>query len=138
MIELVVPGEPVAQGSKRPVGRGVGIESNRERLLPWRQAIANQASEAMAGREPFAGPVAVEASFHFRRPLAHFGTGRNADALKPSAPIVRASKPDLDKLLRAIFDGMAGIVYRDDGQVVDVYACKHYGAPSVRIRVWEV
>ena len=37
---------------------------------------------------------------------------------------------DVDKLVRAIFDAMTGIVYGDDSQVVDVTASKRYADNS--------
>ena len=36
--------------------------------------------------------------------------------------------PDLDKLIRAVLDGLTAIAYVDDGQVVSIVAEKAYGA----------
>lgn len=134
-IEIIVAGTPIAQGSKRHVGK-VSIESNRERLLPWRAAVAAKAIEAMDGRDAIAGPIGMRVVFSFARPASHYGTGRNLDVLKPSAPTSKPSKPDLDKLLRALLDGMTGIVYRDDAQVVEALVVKRFGVPSAVVRVW--
>jgi Holliday junction resolvase RusA-like endonuclease len=35
--------------------------------------------------------------------------------------------PDLDKLIRAVLDGLTAIAYRDDGQVTSITASKTYG-----------
>ena len=43
-------------------------------------------------------------NFRFVRPKSHYGTGRNAKKLKPSAPPHHTQKPDATKLLR-IFTG---------------------------------
>ncbi len=36
-------------------------------------------------------------------------------------------KPDLDKLVRATLDALTGVIYQDDGQVVNIIASKVYG-----------
>lgn len=140
-IEILVPGQPVPQGSKRVVPTGAGhrvIAGNESRLLPWRAAVTARAAEVMDGAEALSGPVRIDVLFLFARPLGHFGKGRNADALRPSAPYFRDAKPDLDKLLRAVFDGLSGVVFRDDAQVADVRASKRYGSPSARILVQSI
>jgi Holliday junction resolvase RusA-like endonuclease len=35
-------------------------------------------------------------------------------------------RPDLDKLIRAILDGITGILIEDDSQVVNITATKQY------------
>jgi len=49
---------------------------------------------------------------------------------KPSHPVYKAQKPDVDKLVRSILDSLTGVVYTDDSQVVIVTAYKKYGAPE--------
>ena len=44
--------------------------------------------------------------------------------VKRSEPFVR---PDLDKLIRAVLDGLTGVAYEDDQQVVRLTAQKAYG-----------
>ena len=135
---LVVAGTPVPQGSKRvvPVGRRhVAIDANDKVLKPWRAAVASEAREAMGEHEPMLGPVRVECSFYFTRPLAHYRTGKRAGELREGAPVHRTAAPDLDKLVRALLDGLTGIVFRDDAQVVDLIARKCYGPAHVVVTV---
>jgi Holliday junction resolvase RusA-like endonuclease len=125
-----VGGQPAAQGSKRHVGGGVMVESSTK-VKPWRQdvvAAARQAADSFDDVETFAEAVQVEVAFYFTRPKSHYGTGRNANTLKASAPRYVATKPDLDKLLRSTFDALttAGI-WRDDNLAADVWAIKRYG-----------
>jgi crossover junction endodeoxyribonuclease RusA len=136
-IEFFVPGHPKAQGSKRHVGKGIMVESSKD-LRPWRQAIAYECTVAALGRS-FAAAVRVDATFFFQRPSAHYGTGRNAGQLKASAPRYRTPAPDLDKLLRALFDAIviSGVI-RDDRYIVEVYANKVYGAPGVSVRLTDL
>ncbi len=50
-----------------------------------------------------------------------------------SEPFIR---PDIDKLSRAVLDGLTGVAYEDDEQVVKLTAVKEYGdTEGVLIRV---
>ena len=124
-MEFFCPGVPVAQGSKRHVGRGIMVE-DATRLKPWREALINAALNALP-QEVFFGVVMVEILFSFPRPKSHFGTGRNAEILKPSSPHLKASAPDIDKLCRAVLDALvhAGTL-RDDALVATLVATKRY------------
>jgi Holliday junction resolvase RusA-like endonuclease len=146
---IVVRGDPVTQGSKRArparrkgaggewvyTGKVAMVESgddhHKERLKSWRQDVVANAAEAMAGREAMAGAVAIRATFTLKRPRGHYGTGRNAQMLKPSAPAFPAGK-DWDKLARAVGDALkAAGVYGDDSQVTDAHVAKRYQLPAM-------
>lgn len=123
-----VIGTPAPQGSKRHVGNGVMVESSKK-VKPWRQDVAAAAREA-AEREGWTAPdgdVPVFVSFRLARPRGHYGTGRNASVVRPSAPLRPAVKPDLDKLLRSTLDALttSGVI-RDDAQVCLLSATKEY------------
>lgn len=131
---VVVEDRPVPQGSKTRFGKRI-VEDNADLLAPWREAV--KAAAVVAMREmhpddprplfPKGTPVAVELTFTFPRPGAHYGTGRNAAALKPGAPTWRTTYPDLDKLTRAVFDAFtAAGVWHDDGQACQLAARKCY------------
>jgi Holliday junction resolvase RusA-like endonuclease len=130
-------GLPIPQGSKRVV-RGHLIDANATKLRPWRAVLAAAAWDAMDDdEEPTTEAVRVHATFYFPRPRHHYGTGRNAEVVKPSAPVWVAVRPDLDKLERALLDALTGVVWRDDAQVVAMNAAKVYtvGVPHVRVIV---
>jgi len=144
---IIVRGQPITQGSKRafairrkgtngqPVytGKVAMIDDanadHRERNRTWRSLVQEAAQAALEDRPPIEGAVALRATFTLPRPKSHFGTGRNALVLKPSAPPYPAGKPDEEKLGRAVKDALkdAG-VYRDDAQITDSHVCKRYAA----------
>lgn len=121
MISFIVYGKPQSRGSKIAVmsksGRGFVRDSNKH-SKPWMQAVTAQAGEAMRGGSVLTGPVELVVTFYFNRPKSHYGTGGNANKLKSNAPIHVPKKPDLSKLIRGLEDGMTGVVYRDDSQIV--------------------
>lgn len=118
---LEVDGTPRPQGSKRAfvnpkTGRAMMTESSGANHKQWRQAVKEIAVEHRPD-VPIAGPVLVGGVFRFRRPKAHYGTGRNERVLKPSAPLWVTSKAfgDIDKLLRTVLDALAEAQFvRDD------------------------
>lgn len=131
-VEFTVLGLPAPQGSKTFVPTAAGgrsKESNEAKLKPWRAAVTAAAHEAMDGRQLRTGPLELRVTFVFPRLATHFGTGRNAGRLKPSAPLYVRVRPDVDKLMRAIGDALTGVVFRDDGQIVIAHLEKHYGDP---------
>lgn len=124
MIKITVNGRPVPQGNHRVNAHGHTYEANKA-LGPWREAIRSETQRECSA--PLAGPVAVDVTFRMTRPKSHYRTGRNAHLLRDGAPRYPDGAPDADKLARAILDGLtAGGAFRDDGQVVDLFAHKRY------------
>jgi crossover junction endodeoxyribonuclease RusA len=156
-LTVIVHGKPAPQGSKRHVGRGVMVE-NCKRVKPWREDVSAAAEAAIdeweqrrplpagVGRrwEPITGPVEVTVTFRFARPAGHYGTGRNALTIRPSAPAhPTGGKGDIEKLVRAVHDALtAAGVWRDDAQVVRLNAakvwCQEGERPGATIVVREV
>jgi Holliday junction resolvase RusA-like endonuclease len=85
-------------------------------------------------------PVWMSLEFVMTRPDGHFGTGKNAGKLKPSAPRWPTAKNgDRTNLLKAVEDALTGIVWHDDAQVVDGPIRKSYGETDViRISICEL
>lgn len=130
MIAFTVEGIPQPRGSKkalpnRATGRAMMVDSN-PKSGPWMNAVAHQASLAMNGLPLLAGPVEVVVTFAFPRPKSHYRTGKRANELRDDAPEMHSKKPDCDKLVRAIGDGMTGVVYRDDSQIALLQINKRY------------
>ena len=128
-----VDGIPVPQGSKSAFvvkGRAVVTERGRAALGPWRALVSARAADALA--EPIVGPVAVELHFRLLRPKAHYRTGAHAGELRDDAPAYVSTRPDVDKLSRAVLDALSGVAFADDGQVAGLIAYKLF---SVRAGV---
>ena len=122
MIRIVVRGTPAPQGSKRHVGGGRMIEMSKA-VGPWREAVRAETQDAMT--QPMTGAISVDITFLLRRPQGHYRTGRYASQLHPAAPPVPAGRPDIDKLCRAVLDGLTeGGAWKDDGQVAWLAARK--------------
>jgi crossover junction endodeoxyribonuclease RusA len=125
-VKLVVYGQPIPQGSSRAfVPRGWKrpiITADNVRTKPWRQAIIEASREWVDEHGPWPREMslALNVAFFVRRP--------------PSAPKRRGeptTKPDLDKLVRAVGDALTDAgVWVDDAQVIATTARKAYaGGP---------
>lgn len=120
-IVLEIIGIPAPQGSKR-IMRGRLVEVSSDKLKVWRRAIAETCIAAREGNNTFfTGPVALTVAFYLPRPKSVKKTGKNARIL-PTVP------PDLDKLCRALLDGIgqSEMIWGDDSQVVELTAFKDY------------
>jgi crossover junction endodeoxyribonuclease RusA len=132
---ITVRGTPAPQGSKRHVGNGRMVEMSKA-VGPWREAIRAETQRAMNGDKPIGGPVTVLVRLELARPRSHYRTGRNAHLLKDSAPEYPTGRPDIDKLARAVLDGITmGGAMLDDAQVVRLTALKLYGQPGCTIEI---
>lgn len=105
-------------------GRTVLIESSK-RVKPWRALVAYEAGRAYTAA-PVECDVTVSAEFVIERPRSHLTAGGAVRASAPASP----GRPDLDKLCRALLDGLTGVIYRDDSQVIYLNAMKRFGDRS--------
>jgi Holliday junction resolvase RusA-like endonuclease len=120
VLSFTIYGVPVPKGSMKafvPKGWSRAVMTNdSSRTRPWQEAVTCAALEARGDRAPIEEPVALWVRFFLPRPKS-----------APRRVTEPAKKPDLDKLLRSLKDGLtrAGI-YRDDSQVVVVAARKEF------------
>ena len=126
-MRIEVAGIPAPQGSKRHVGGGRMVEQSRA-VGPWREAVRAETQRAMSELSDaefaklFNDAAAVRIVFRLPRPKA-----------APKAVLWPAKRPDLDKLTRAVLDGLvAGGAIADDSQVVHLMARKYFATETRR------
>lgn len=88
----------------------------------YEQKIANEYKDA--GGELYEGAVrlSVLASFPVNK-----SETKNTKIQMLEDKIAPTKKPDLDNIVKAVMDGLNGVAYRDDSQVVAIDAQKFYG-----------
>lgn len=126
---ITIPGAPYPLKRPRRAKNG-GMFDPKENVAA-KQVMAWQARTVI--KTPIEGPVRVRIHFFFARPKSHYGK-----YLKPSAPNCHTQKPDVDNLVKAIFDGFNGVAWVDDTQVVEVVARKEWAdifEPSTRVDI---
>lgn len=123
-----ISGTPKPKGSWTPVQTKSGIKFRPASNATARWCRHAEAALREGWRYPLIedGPVRCELTFLLPRPKT----------VVRRWPVGRFDG-DVDKHVRAIFDAMTGIVYRDDAQVTDIAATKRYtdGECGVWIRI---
>lgn len=149
-IEFFVPGQPRSKGSTRSFmhsksGKVVTLGMSTS-TRSWQARVASFAAQRWTGGVSDK-PFHVTCVAVLDRPKSHCGTGRNSARLKDDAPYYPTghNTGDVDKLLRAVLDGLTGVVFKDDSQVVQARTVKRYiyvddadGSLGMLISVMEV
>jgi Holliday junction resolvase RusA-like endonuclease len=138
VIVVELPGEPRGKGRPRSrIARGkagqqfVAVYTDAE-TRAYEKALAWAGKAAMGPREPLLGPLAVAVEAVMGVPASWSRPKRN----KALAGIVRPTgSPDVDNILKVI-DGLHGVVFENDSQVVEAKVTKRYGEePMLRVEV---
>ena len=135
-IHVEVPGDPV--GKQRPRFARIGNTAIRAFTPAKTKAYeAKVGLLAMSKRTGtiMEGPVSVSIVAVFKRPQR---LKRRKD---PDALILYDGRVDLDNVIKAVLDGLNGVIYVDDKQVVKIAAASYYsekaGSPRTMITVME-
>lgn len=134
IIEFTVPGEPVGKGRPR-VGKVGGHARlfTPEKTANYEGLVAHAGQLAMDGRQLLDGALLVELHITVSVPRSWSQKKR---ALALAGKVFPTKKPDKDNVIKAIYDGLNGVIWVDDVQVVDGIQRKRYGeTPGVRVRV---
>jgi len=125
--QIFVTGLPVAQPRPRAVSfRGRARMYSPSTSNEWKACVIRDLRQ-YAGTFPAGVPLRCDLTFYLPRPRGHFGSGKNSDKLKPSAPSRPTGKPDRDNLDKAVCDAItAAGVWADDSQVTDGRIRKRY------------
>jgi len=124
-VTITVQGAPQGKGRARAFLRGGKIgHFTPQKTRSYESLILGAAVDAMGDRPPF--EEAVEFTLRAIYPIpASWSARKRAQAM--TGEIKPTKKPDLDNVLKAWNDGLNGVVYRDDSQVVTFAVEKRYG-----------
>jgi Holliday junction resolvase RusA-like endonuclease len=134
VIRFTVPGAPQGKGRAKIVRiGGFSRMATPQKTVAYEGLIAHAAAAAMAGRPMIVGAVAVNLSIDCQVP-ASWSQKKQRMAL--AGEVFPVTKPDKDNVIKAVYDGCNGVVWKDDCQVVDGKQRKRYSAtPGVRVEV---
>jgi Holliday junction resolvase RusA-like endonuclease len=135
MLEFVVPGEPVAKGRPRAFRAGAGIRMHTpQKTATYENLVRFYCANAAA--RPFCGALAAEIVVVLPIPRS-WSKKRRREALIGS--VHPTKRPDADNYLKSALDGMNGVAFADDSQVVRVSIEKRYGEePRMMVIVREI
>ena len=124
-VMFTVEGNPVPKGRPRFARRGKFVSTySPKTTVDYETLVSTSAKKAMGSSEPLGTPLA--AYIYITLPIpASYSKKRTAACLSGEERPTKRS--DIDNYCKAIFDGMNGIVYVDDSQIVSLHSTKRYG-----------
>ncbi len=132
---VVVPGCPQGKGRARSFVYKKGAMAGKighhtpEKTRSYEGVIKSLGMDAMRAAKPFACPIRLEVSAEMPVPASW---PRWKQDMAMAGQIVPTGKPDPDNILKAIMDGLNGVAWVDDVQVVQFVLLKRYtAAPRV-------
>lgn len=117
---------PQVSGKGRPrfARQGTFVKTYTDsKTLTYEKSIQTYAKQAMGSTSPLIGAVAAYLHIGIPIPPSYSKTRQIACINGDERP---TKKPDIDNIVKAVLDGMNGIVYLDDKQVVDLHLTKVY------------
>lgn len=133
-VRFEVPGipRPKARARHGRTKTGRPITFSDAKTKSYENLVAMAAYEAMAGRQPFDGPLRCELVFCVPVPASWSKRKRDRALAGELHPSVR---PDLDNFVKSIKDGLNSVVWTDDARVWWLLAEKRY-ARRPRVEIW--
>lgn len=102
----------------RMTRRGKWVNKQAQKYLAFKEQVGWEARKHFK-EQPWQGPVGVELRFYICK--------------------VNRSRGDGDNLLKAILDGMNGIIFEDDRQVIEGHYYILEGAPQrTEVKIWKL
>lgn len=138
-ITFFIPGEPVAKGRARSF-----IDSKTKKMghctpqktVRYESTVALFGGQAMGSREPILTPISLDLVIYFSVP-ASWSLKKQSEAIK--GLVVPSKKPDIDNCVKILCDGLNGIAWKDDVQVVDCLVRKRFATtPGVQVLIQEL
>ena len=136
MVTFKVDGTPVPKGRARYARRGNFISTyTPEKTRTYETLIKDAAIVAMGASEPLETPVSLY--LYIRVPIPKSCTKKRLEAIDNGSE-KPTKKPDASNILKSVEDGMNGVVYHDDSQIINIHVTKVYSSlPGVDICVKE-
>lgn len=135
-MKLVFEIEPVEQARPRATRMGRGIRLYDPKKVSVYKKQLGMMCRFQYKQAPLTGPLMVELNF-FRHVQSSLSKKERALRLSGShRPVV---KPDTDNYIKSTLDGLNGLLWEDDNQIVDLIAHKYYSDnPRVEIEVTQL
>ena len=134
MIKFIVKGDP--KSKQRPIfsskGGKVRVFTGKSTSY-YENLIKMHAQQHI--KQPLDGAVGILITFYLHRPKYMMWK------TKPMPAVYCAKRPDIDNLVKSVVDGLNGVAFNDDAQIVHMHAKKmyHSGNEGARteISIWE-
>lgn len=133
MITIIIPGEPTGKARHRTTKTG---HTYTPRKTIDYEEMVRQCYLLEHKNECIAGDVRAIIHAYFKIPKS----ATKGKELAMRHNIVRpAKKPDLSNIIKIIEDALNLVAYKDDSQIVEIFASKHWShEPRVEVMLEEI
>lgn len=108
------------------------------KMKAWRRQCSKLIAKHHADQPSLEGALRTRVKFFIKAPQYISKVKKNRQALTDEI-IPVSKKADLDNYIKALFDSANGILYKDDGQIAEIYAVKVYSAsPRIEFEIEEI
>lgn len=126
---------PVPKGRPRFSKVGGFMRSYTPKKTSDYETEVRTQAQAMMTREPLETPVAVY--LYFRLPIPKSYTKKRSEACLNGSERP-TKKPDIDNLAKSVLDGLNGVIWHDDSQIVSLHLTKVYARnPGIDLLIRE-
>lgn len=131
--------EPMAQSRPRFARHGRGVVAyEKKEMKVWRSECSKLIEEAFGVEKLAEGSLKIDAIFYIRSPK-YISSKKKLRKKLEAEKIFCSKKPDIDNYLKSLLDSMTGIVFKDDGQIVECRARKLYSlSPRIEFTIKEI
>ncbi|MFE8697952.1 RusA family crossover junction endodeoxyribonuclease [Cytobacillus sp. FJAT-53684] len=130
MNKLFIPIIPM--GAVRTTQKQKYVDERARRYHAYKQQIAILANQHI--RTPSNCPILADITFYM--PIPKSWSQKKKERYNG---YIHRSKPDIDNLIKGLFDSLNTIAWKDDNQVYEVHSKKMYSFnPGIGIEIWEL
>lgn len=131
-IKITVPGQPVPQGRPKFTTKPFVRAYDPPKSAAYKKRVAYHAMQHKP-KQLLEGELEVEILI-YKESLKSFS--RKQTELAELKQLRPTTKPDADNYAKGPLDAMKGIIWKDDGQIVDLIARKFYSSrPRIEITI---
>jgi len=129
-----IPGEPRGKGRPR-FSRRSGAAYTDAKTAAYENLVAVAYRAKYPDASPIETAVVLTATAYMSIPKS---TSKKRRAAMLAGEIRPTKKPDIDNVLKAVLDGLNGLAFRDDSQVVTIAIRKEYSeTPGLTVAIAE-
>lgn len=122
LVQFKIPGRVQPWQRPRPRGHGYGYITPKA-TINYEKIVASESKIAMGSRPPFKGSISLTVHLIEGVPPSYSKLKRQ----RCLAGDIFPSGCDIDNQTKSLLDGMSGVIYDDDRQVVHLEALRSYG-----------
>ena len=138
--KLFIPIDPM--GAVRTTQRQKFKDERAARYYEYKKALVLFVNHRIHLKEPLSGPLKIDVTFYMPIPKSRKTSRKDATGKRKQYPVSHGqshiAKPDIDNLIKGLFDALNKNVWNDDNQICEVKSKKVYGdIPGIEFSLLE-